>query len=152
MTDSLVEQFKTLGVSDPDQWASSQRDEGIDQIARATILRALADIVAEVPLTWGGQRKHGTPEVIAAAERIANLGIPEDDFALVLKATAWDVVFEMLSVFGGASEPELNPAEVSFTVRRTDDEEFEPVGDELMLHESWREVGAAVLGTEIVKA
>jgi len=152
MTDTLIEQFKMLGVSEPDEWANSQREEGIDQIARATILRALADIVAEAPLAWGAQRKHGTPEVIAAAERIAGLGIPEDDLALVLKATTWDVIFEVLSVFGGAGEPEINPAEVSFTLRRADGEELEPVGGDLMLHESWREVGAAVLGSEIVKA
>lgn len=152
MTDDLVEQFKMLGVSEPDQWARSQRGEGIDQIARATILRALADIVADVPRTWDAQRTHGTPAVIDASERIARLGMAEKDLALVLKATAWDVIFETLSLFGGAAEPEVNPAEVSFTVRRSDDEDFVPVGDELMLHESWREVGAAVLGTEIVKA
>ncbi len=152
MPDQFDDQFRALGVNDPEEWARSQREEGIDQIARATILRALADIAASAPRTWDAQRNHATPAVMAAAARIAEIGVPEDDLAKVLQATAWEMIFEIVALFGGATEPDINPANVSFTVRRTDEEEFEPIGDELMLHESWREVAARILGEEVVRA
>jgi hypothetical protein len=43
---TLVDHFRSLGVVDPEGWASSQHEEGINQLARATLLRALAEEVA----------------------------------------------------------------------------------------------------------
>lgn len=49
---ATAEQFAALGVSGPEDWARSQQLHGINQIARATAFRALADIVAESPALW----------------------------------------------------------------------------------------------------
>lgn len=150
MADALTEQFRSLGVNDPDGWARSQQSEGIDQISRATLLRALADIIADAPYFWNGQTgPHAADQVRLAAARIAASDVSPDDLALVLQATTWEVVFSILSLLDSASEPEINPADLSFGVFALD-EDGSPLDEPLMLAESWREVAAAVLGPEVI--
>ena len=147
---TLVDHFRSLGVDDPEGWASSQEEEGIDQLARATLLRALADEVAAAPGLWAAQTgPDSTPEVRAAAERLAASGADPQDIDLVLTATAWELVFGVLSLLDGASEPALNPGDVGAGIFALDDA-YEPTGAPLALHESWRDVAGTILGPKVL--
>lgn len=150
MSDELLAQFVELGVPDPEGWAQSQRSEGIDQMARATVLRRLADIVEAAPAYWNSQTEdHVTAEVRAAAERLKSTGARSEDIDLVLKSTLWEVVFEILGYLADSRDQGRNPAGVDIALYRLD-EDFEPIGDIGGLHESWREVASHVLGQNVV--
>lgn len=143
--------FAVLGVSDPEGWAHAHRLDGTNQIARATALRALADIVAEGPALWQTQTETpATPEVRAAANRIAASGVLEEDLALVLQSTSFEIVFGVLALLSGAHEPKINPANVAFGTFALDDDTLEPTPGDLLLYESWRGVAADVLGPKVI--
>lgn len=151
MGDGSVDDFRALGVPDPEGWARSQRSEGIDQIARATVLRQFAAIANGAPDHWDDQRQESaTPEVQAAAARVAGSSAEREDIALVLKATVWNTLHDVLAYLDGATEAEINPGGVDVGLFRLGDD-FTPAGAVDGLHESWRGIASAILGDEVVR-
>ncbi|MEP4076216.1 hypothetical protein [Haloferula sp.] len=65
--DELTDVFRKLGVSDPESWASSQVKEGIPQLGRCLVIKALWDCVTRAGTTsWidydlkhGAETPHG---------------------------------------------------------------------------------------------
>lgn len=152
MADDPIDAFRALGVPDPEGWAHSQRAEGIDQLARATVLRQFAAIANGAPGHWDDQRlEFATPEVRAAAERIDQAGIASDDIALVLKATVWNMLHDVLAYLDGATEADINPGEVDVGLFRLASD-MSPAGSVDGLHESWRSVASSILGSEVVRS
>ena len=49
--DELTELFRKLGVSNPESWASSQVNEGIPQLGRYLVIRAMWDCVTRAGTT-----------------------------------------------------------------------------------------------------
>lgn len=143
--EELVDQFRTLGVSDPEGWAASQRDEGIDQIARATVIRAVVDIVARSPETLAWIGEGDTPELRAA---MVALG-PSPELDLLAKHVAHAALFEILTLLDGSSEPERNPAGFFPGVARYD-EERRYLGDIEALHDSLLTETAHIVGKDVV--
>ena len=150
----LVAAFNELGVSEPEAWAASQVSEGIDQLSRATILRAFADVANSAPSYWHAlaSSEYETDEVQASAKRLADMNIPVEDLERVVKATVSQAMFDVCALLDGSAEPEVNPGGVmfgAFPVKEEGDD-FEPVSTSLGLHESWNEVAAAILGKDVV--
>ena len=148
--EALTAQFQTLGVPNPELWAKSQIEEGIDQIGRATMLRAMADVAAEASARSSVGSPHVTEAVGAAAARIDASGAAWEDVELLVKSEIWEAFFGFLSMLAGAREIEVNPGKVYFGLYRTDEYGEQPSGNINMLHESWREVASSVLGQDIV--
>lgn len=149
----LVAAFKELGVDDPEGWAQSQTEEGIDQLSRATALRALADTAARAPLLVEAMAEdpRATAEVRASAQRLREMGVPQEDLNRVLKAAVAETMFEVCALFDGSAEPEINPGNVkfgAFSVKEVGDD-FVP-GDDLGLHEDWLQFAANSLGDDVV--
>ncbi len=149
--EALTAQFEALGVSDPQSWAKSQIKEGIDQIGRATVLRAMADMVTESSARSSVGSPHVSEAVRAAAERIDASGVAWDDVELLVKSEIWEAFFDMLAMLAGSREIAVNPGEVNFGLFRTDEYGEQPSEDINMLHESWREVACSVLGRDVVE-
>ena len=149
--EALTAHFGALGVPDPELWAKSQIEEGIDQIGRATILRAMADVAAEASARSSVGSPHVTEAVGAAAAHIDASGVAWEDVELLVKSEIWEAFFGFLSMLAGAREIEVNPGEVYFGLFRTDEYGERPSGTIDMLHESWREVASSVLGRDVVE-
>lgn len=149
----LVAAFKELGVDDPEGWASSQTNEGIDQLARATALRALSDIAAGAPTILAGMDQSGaTAEVRASAKRLQAADVDQEDMDLVVKAVVSDLMFNVCALLDGAAEPTVNPGGEmlgAFSVKEVGGD-FIPVGEGLGLHEDWNEFAANALGEDVV--
>lgn len=154
MTDAedLVTKFKILGVSDPDGWAKSQVNEGIDQLSRATVLRAMADIVVRSSgmlellkdATWA------TDEVRNAAKRIDDAGVASADLALVVKTAVYHSLSDLVVLFDNCAEFDVNPGHIQAGLFKLNDD-FEPSSAIDGLHESWSQVAGAIVGKDIVK-
>ena len=148
----LSAKFEELGVPDPTSWAKSQINEGIDQLSRATVLRAMAEIVV---------RYSNTPELIAdavwatdqvrdAAKRIGGAGVSSADLALIVKTAVYYSLSDMMVLFDGCVEFENNPGQIQVGLFTLADN-FEPASAIEGLHESWSQVAGAIVGKEVVK-
>jgi hypothetical protein len=148
----LERKFAELGVDNPGGWASSQLDEGIPQLTRATLLVEFARLVQEsVRDVLGPDSKPSERiERVLAATRSA--GVPEQDLALLLQFAASLVVMNICTLLDGASQPVVNPGAIAVSIAHgiddgsDDDIVFE--ADDLALHESWGEVVTALIGKE----
>ncbi len=153
---SLEAAFAELGVDEPKAWADSQRNEGIDQLSCATVLRAFADVANRAPQIWDNLAEaRNVPAPLAESlARINALGIKEEDLHRVLKGVASDMLFDVCSLLDMAAIPEVNPGEVMFGAFAVKEVEGDlvPNNEGLSLHESWNEVAATVLGEDVVTA
>lgn len=149
----LAAKFEALGVPDASGWAKSQMNEGIDQLSRATVLRAMADIVI------GSHRLSKlfadadwvTDEVRNAARRIDDVGVSSNDLALVVKAVVYHALSDMMVLFDGSAEFDNNPGQIQAGLFKLDDD-FEPASAIDGLHESWRSVASAIVGQDVVES
>jgi len=150
--ETLVEQFRELGVPDPEDWARSQIDEGIDQVSRATVLRAIADIVVksskDAPML--ATTDWGSSKVKAAAERLYVNEEAAQDIETLLKAVLFQAFWDFMVISDGNAGIPVNPAKVNIGLYSRDDD-FQPRAEIGGLHESWSEVAAATIGEGIVK-
>src|SRR5437868_1992271 len=96
----LVEAFRRLGVRRPESWASSQVNEGIPQLARASLLYWLWDgIVGQRDTSWVDQeiqfykdaeaRKPGRGEMMSphapVLERLLSLGATREELTTLVR-------------------------------------------------------------------
>jgi hypothetical protein len=151
--DDLAQAFGTLGVDDPEGWATSQLDEGIPQLARATILVEFAEIVgasADQVLTGG---EFPSDRLERTLFKIREAGVSDDDLGMLLKFGSSLTVFSILSLLDGATEVSNNPGAIEIALAHgvAGEENLENTleVEELGLHESWGEVVTAKLGKEV---
>lgn len=148
----LTSKFEALGVPDSASWARSQMNEGIDQLSRATVLRAMADIVVEsqkMPKLFA-ETDWATDEVRLAARRIDDAGVSSDDLALIVKAVVYHSLSNMIVLFDDCAEFENNPGQIQVGLYKLDDD-LEPASPIEGLHESWSQVAGAMVGKDVVK-
>lgn len=148
----LTEIFEILGMPRPREWAASQLNEGINQIARATALRGLADIVTDSDNTLElcSNPTFATSEVLAAMKRLSSLGADKGDLSLIVKTVMYHSISDVMAIFDGSAVFRINPADINvgwFAV----DNNFEPSTDTLGLHESWSSVAVSIIGEDVVK-
>jgi hypothetical protein len=148
----LAKKFATLGVPDPESWASSQLREGIDQISRATMLRAMADIVIESErmVRLFAEADWVTYPVRNAANRLCSSNEALEDMGTVVKAAVYHALSDAMVLSDGNAGIVNNPESVEIGLFRLD-ENFEPKSQIDGLHESWSSVASAVVGKHIVK-
>ena len=149
----LVKKFAMLGVPDPESWAGSQTREGIDQISRATMLRAMADIVQESEgmVKLFREADWVIDPVRNAANRLSISDEATEDISTVAKAAVYHALSSVMVLSDGSAVIENNPENVEIGLFKLD-ENFEPKSQINGLHESWSSVASAIVGKHIVKA
>lgn len=84
----LVAALQVMGCSDPEAWAQSEIDENIAQVARYRFLHQLWPRLID---GWS----NGLNNIPAARRALAD-GAKEQDLALLVRAVAYETVFDML--------------------------------------------------------
>ncbi|MFD3565018.1 hypothetical protein ACFWVU_35965 [Streptomyces sp. NPDC058686] len=100
MTDieNLAKLFAALGAADPESWARSEIEEGLPQLARYRLLRAVAHDVAgweRAALRWTEAYQHGGPASDAMARALA-AGVSVDDLGTIAREVARETAFGLL--------------------------------------------------------
>jgi len=141
----LVSVFQALGVSDPEGWAHSEASEGIDQTARATVLRALADCVVEgcSPEYW----RKSSRSAEAAFDTLLKQGADTKAIEELCVQSAFGAIWNFLRLSSGIDEPKINPASIAWGILKVD-ADGKPVGEIPALYESWWEVLCDVTGRD----
>lgn len=143
--DDLVDKFRLLGVRDPEAWARSQLDEGINQLHRALFLRqAWECVVSEGDDGWMASEVAAAKAdpsgsfagVGQALRRLLDAGADRRDLADLVRGMQVRLLFDLCHLLEdpGAVEPALDG--VSWSLVETD-EDFEPTQEPISgLHES----------------
>lgn len=89
--EELTEAFKRLGVEQPEDWAASEVDEGINQLGRAAFLTAAwRDVVSERDDTWIGRALLQDPNqqfgLSASLQRALDVGVDKGDLAFIVRS------------------------------------------------------------------
>jgi hypothetical protein len=141
----LRQLFSRVGAKDPEGWARSQAQEGINQLHRFLFLRqAWSNVVSEGDHAWmesAISRAEAYPDepyagVGGALKRLMNAGASRDDLSDLVRGMQAQLLFNLCYLLEDPSlaEPEL--AEVGWALVETDSE-FEPTGRTIgALHES----------------
>lgn len=142
--EELTALFRKLGAPDPESWARSQHDEGIDQLSRFVFLReAWKAVVGPDDLGWidrliaSSKRRPNDPcaGIGPALERLLAAGADRNDLQEVVRVMQYELLFSLCYLLEdpGTLEPEV--AELSWRLVRTN-----PAGDVIGtvdgLHES----------------
>lgn len=142
--EELTTLFRKLGAPDPEGWASSQHDEGIDQLSRFVFLReAWKRVVAHDDVSWI-DRAIKEPEVDRndpcaglgpALERLLDAGADRKDIREVVRVMQYELLFSLCYLLEdpGQLEPEIS--ELSWGLMKTN-EDGEAIGGIGSLHES----------------
>ncbi len=147
MASTLEDMFASLGVPDPAGWARSQREEGIDQLSRATLLVEFAGYAkdgATVALL-----DNSPPAPTEALAAIRAKGVSDETLRPLLEFACANALFAVCSLLDGSTEIALNPEDRSVALGLSD-----PSGDDhkivdLSLHESFGEVVNTVTKREV---
>ena len=146
--DELTEIFRELGAREPDQWASSQVEEGIPQLHRYVFLKqAWANVVDEQDESWIDrmiETAHRDPEAPysgqgLAIERMLTLGVKRSDIVDVVRGSQAEMIFGLCYLLEDPSledELEERVGTVGWALVTTNDD-FEPTKEVIGgLHES----------------
>jgi hypothetical protein len=150
--DDLTEKFTALGVDEPESWARSQITEGINQLARATLLVEFAAMVRSTADDVLVEDTFPTVDVKDAFASIRAAGVDDNALRKVVEFCAALYAFNVLALLDGATEPDSNPGELAFALAVSkisdgSDNDFET--SDLSLHESWAEIATAKLGKDV---
>jgi hypothetical protein len=100
--ETLTEVFRRLGAQDPESWARSQVEEGINQLARFVFLRgAWSSVVPPEDTSWihrvveSSKKRPDAPGSQAgpALERMLELGVARTDIHDLVRTMQWEVLF-----------------------------------------------------------
>lgn len=141
----LRELFSRAGAKDPEEWARSQAQEGINQLHRFLFLRqAWSNVISEGDHAWmdaAMTRADAHPDepyagIGGALKRLINAGSTRDDLSDLVRGMQAQLLFNLCYLLEDPSlaEPEL--AEVGWALVETN-AEFEPTSTTIGgLHES----------------
>ena len=100
----LSEIFRMLGASDPDDWASSEIDEGIPQLARFLFLKGAWDrIVTDDDTSWIDNVISNVPSdsihpysgAAHSIRRMIAAGVSKSDIAQLVRSTQAEFLFDL---------------------------------------------------------
>lgn len=140
----LAELFAKLGARAPEEWARSQVEEKIPQIARFLFLRqAWKLVVGKNDRSWIESGRSSTeagssvPEAAIgpALERLLAQGISEEDLTTVVHVMQWRLLSELCYLLDDPGELEDEVRDVAWRLFQVN-EEGEPMAVIAGLHES----------------
>jgi hypothetical protein len=140
----LTALFRKLGAREPESWASSQINDGIDQLARFVFLReAWQRVVPPEDVGWiddviaSSRARPNDPGSGAgpALTRMLAAGVQREDIHEVVRVMQWEVLAGLCYLLEdpGTLEPEVQ--DLMWRLVRTDEDD-EVVGEISGLHES----------------
>lgn len=142
--EELTALFRKLGAPDPEGWARSQINEGIDQLARYVFLReAWKRVVPLENTNWIDAQiaaaKAGPSAPHAGAghslQRLLAAGAERKDIHEVVRVMQSELLFSLCYLLEDPGELEPEIADLSWRLMRTNDD-GECIGPIVGLHES----------------
>jgi hypothetical protein len=142
--EQLTALFRKLGASDPEDWATSQIEEGIPQLARYLFLRqAWRQIVKEGDATWidnliaAAQRRPNDPYagVGHALAKLRARGATDEELTDVVRGTQAEALAGFCYLLEDPGELEPEVADTAWALVRLD-AKGEPIESIPSLHES----------------
>ena len=142
--DELMHLFRIAGAPNPTEWAQSEVNEGIPQLARYLFLRqAWKGIIADGDVAWiqreidHSQKRPGTPGtgLGLALERLTASGATTKDLSEVARTVQWQLLHSLCYLLSDPSIEEPDLKRVGWALFEIDDEDRpgRPIG---ALHES----------------
>jgi hypothetical protein len=143
----LAEWFSAFGARDPESWAKSQVEEGINQWGRFVFLhQAWKNIIPDRDTTWitplieEADKKPNDPGAAAgpALRRMLQAGVNPQDITDVVRVMQWHILFDLMYQLSDPSiveYPSKNMKHVQWMLFEVDDDE-NPIDRIDMLHES----------------
>lgn len=142
--DALAKQFALLGARNPTEWARSQVEEGVPQLARFLFLRQAWNlVVAEDDATWtadmqaSAKRRPSDPGAAAgpALERLLAQGARAEDITTVVRVMQWRMLASLCYLLDDPGTLESDVEGVAWGLFQLDQDE-QPVAAMRGLHES----------------
>lgn len=128
--EKLTELFRKLGAPDPETWARSQIDEGIDQLSRFVFLRAAWEsVLPPADASWiagllkSAKARPEAPGADAglALERMLAAGVDPKDIDEVARVMQYETLFGVCALLDeGPNAPEPELADFGWRLMRTD--------------------------------
>jgi hypothetical protein len=137
----LTNLFARLGARNPEQWARSQIEERIPQVARFLFLRqAWKLVVPEHDCNWIDEQANiaiGQPggSIGAALGRLLAHGADRDDLTTVVRVMQWKLLAGLCYLLDDPGTLESEVKDVSWRLFQTDDD-GQPIAVIASLHES----------------
>ena len=100
---ALTHAFAALGAQDPERWAKSHVQEGIDQIGRFVFLRALWSHVVKDGRFVDKQRKDQTA-LRPVVDRLLSCGASEDDLVRLVRALQVQLLVDVCQILDDPSD------------------------------------------------
>jgi hypothetical protein len=146
----LTELFRKLGAEDPESWASSQVEEGINQLGRFLFLRqAWREVISEDDHSWiQANINHSEKDPLApcagigpALQRLLDKGVDPQDITDVVRIMQYHLLFRLCYLLGDPGDLEPEVEHIAWALVQIDSDTGEIVDEISGLHES-------VLGTD----
>jgi hypothetical protein len=137
----LTELFRKVGARDPANWARSQLNENIPQLARFLFLReAWKLVVADNDPSWIHERITDDParpggEIGPALERLLAAGATESDLTAVVRTMQWSLLSGLCYLLDDPGILEEEVRDVAWRLFQVDDDD-QPIAIIGGLHES----------------
>jgi len=142
--EELTELFRKLGAPEPEEWAVSQIDEGINQLGRFLFLRqAWRNVVSENDTSWiqseidRSLKNPGAPcsGIGPALQNLLSRGANPQDITDVVRGMQYALLFSLCYLLDDPGELEADVESVSWGLMQVD-ENGEPIAPIAALHES----------------
>jgi hypothetical protein len=136
---ALTELFARLGARDPEGWARSQLDEGINQLGRYLFLRqAWRLVVAESDHSWIDEILASDPKkpgggAVSALERLLGEGAVREDLTEVVRVMQWKLLFSFCYLLEDPGDTDVDGFAWGLFQTEEDGEPTDPI---IGLHES----------------
>lgn len=140
----LTEIFRSLGANEPEAWAFSQTDEGINQLGRFLFLRqAWKRVLDDGDESWidaqisYSQKAQDAPGAGTgkALERLLKMGCTREDITSVVRGMQYDLLFGLCDLIDDPGELEEPVSDISWALFQVDEDE-NPTAPIESLHES----------------
>jgi hypothetical protein len=142
--EELTALFRKLGAADPEGWARSQHDEGIDQLARFVFLReAWKAVIGPDDVSWIDKTIESTKRrptdpgagIGPALERLLAAGADREDIHETVRVMQYELLFSLCYLLEDPGQLEPEMAGLSWRLVRIS-EDGEVMGTIDRLHES----------------
>lgn len=137
----LTELFRKLGARNPADWASSQLNENLPQLARFLFLReAWKLVVADNDPSWIHARISDDPagpggDIGPALKRLLAAGAAESDLTAVVRVMQWRLLFGLCQLLDDPGSLEKEVRDVAWRLFQVDEDD-QPTAAISGLHES----------------
>ena len=111
----LTEVFKQAGAQNPELWAASQLDEGINQLGRFSFLKAISStILKEDETGWvDSQLSNGFPnsdipgsQIVAALKEMVEKSVSKEAIIDLIRVIQWETLAHVCATIDGIYELE----------------------------------------------